>query len=352
MIKAEKIGKFRPLLSDKEFFIVSIRNSLYKFFLTNKKFEKLGTYYTGSFLDIISSIPLFVRLLRVGFHQLIKVNNKLIGIVKGGIVIFDQESHQFNITYKIIRGSRPLRICQTPDGDMFWGEYFNNPDRDEVNIYGSVDGYNWKVVYTFKADEIRHIHGLFYDQYRDIIWVLTGDKDHECGLWTTNDKFENLSLVYGGTQSARAVTLIPFRDYIIVPTDTPLEKNYIQKINLSGKFSNEKLEEVSGSVFNSYFDGNIALISTIYEKSEVNNKKVVELWGSYQNSPWKMIASFQPDFFSKISLRLFRYPEVKFQEDSFDRNFVLCYGISIRGLNNCTFKLKKADIIDQISNNG
>ena len=48
------------------------------------------------------------------------------------------------------RGTRPLALAVTSEETVYWGEYFANPRRDEVNIYGSDDhGDTWSVVHTF-----------------------------------------------------------------------------------------------------------------------------------------------------------------------------------------------------------
>ena len=38
---------------------------------------------------------------------------------------------------RIPRGTRPLHMTATPDGRVFFGEYFDNDERDEVHIYTS-----------------------------------------------------------------------------------------------------------------------------------------------------------------------------------------------------------------------
>jgi len=79
-----------------------------------------------------------------------------------------------------------LHLCATPDGHVFWGEYFDNPDRKEVHIYGSDDnGATWQAAYTFPAGAVRHVHNIVYDQWADCLWVLTGDNARNavsCGL--------------------------------------------------------------------------------------------------------------------------------------------------------------------------
>jgi len=68
--------------------------------------------------------------------------------------------HRFREVLRIPRGSRPLNICLTSAGRVYFGEYFNNPDRDAVHVYGSENGEHWSVVHTFPAGTIRHVHNV------------------------------------------------------------------------------------------------------------------------------------------------------------------------------------------------
>ena len=101
------------------------------------------------------------------------------------------------------------------------------------------------MLWEFLPKQIRHIHGCYYDSYRKGVWVLTGDSDKESGLWFTDDFFETLKCIKGNTQNARAVSIIPMRDGLIVPTDSPRQQNYIQfldfKTNCFSFYSVKKL---------------------------------------------------------------------------------------------------------------
>ena len=81
------------------------------------------------------------------------------------------------------RHTASSRGLYTPDGYVYWGEYFDNPHRDEVHIYASTDhGLTWNVAYTFPQGAIRHVHNIVYDKWEDCLWVLTGDNGPECRI--------------------------------------------------------------------------------------------------------------------------------------------------------------------------
>ncbi|GGD49776.1 hypothetical protein GCM10011361_15590 [Muriicola marianensis] len=200
---------------------------------------------------------------------------------------------------------------------VYWGEYFSNPSRSEVHIFGSHNGIEWEVSYTFPAGSIRHVHGIYKDPFRNGVWVLTGDSDEESGLWFTNDHFKTLKCVISGSQKCRAVSIIPLQDRIIVPMDSPKEINFIQSFSPEQN-SFRALRRISGSAFYSYHSPSVSLISTVVEPSEINRSKAVEIWASRECENWIQIARLKMDLWASISLKIFRYPEIKFPvtEDS------------------------------------
>ena len=94
---------------------------------------------------------LTARLFRDGFHALaVLPSGGLVAAVPGAIVTLRPGETEFRPTHVITRGTRPLHITAVPGGAVYWGEYFDNPSRDEVHIYASTDaGATWTVAYTF-----------------------------------------------------------------------------------------------------------------------------------------------------------------------------------------------------------
>ena len=120
-----------------------------------------------------------------------------------------------------------MNMCEDKNGFLYFGEYFSNPERDEVHIYKSIDsGKTWMLCHTFPKNTIRHVHGVFYDKYEDLVWFATGDLDGECIIGHTNDSFETVNIFKHGGQKYRAVQLLFFKDFIIYGTDTEYDKNY------------------------------------------------------------------------------------------------------------------------------
>lgn len=257
-------------------------------------------------------LKLLARLTRNGIHSILPLDNEKMVIVSNGI-IFTVDLMQGTILniFRVPRGSRPLFICQSKDGSLFWGEYFRNSNRDEVHIYTSDNNAEtWRVIYTFKADRIRHVHGVFCDHHDDRIWVTTGDKDEESGIWITEDRFKTLEKVIGGNQQSRVFQLLFTKDFVYSGTDTPGEKNHIVRIhkNLGRK---DELFEVESSVYWWCKASNWLFCSTAVEPSSVNTSRYASIWGSPDGTNWRCISKFKKDFWS---MKYFQIGQVLFPQ--------------------------------------
>jgi hypothetical protein len=216
-------------------------------------------------------------------------------VAKGAFYKYETTSGNIEQSFSILRGSRPLFVCQSQDGTLFWGEYFKNPERDEVNIYTSEDcAKTWHVKYKFKRNSIRHVHGIFYDPYDNMLWVTTGDENRENAIWVTNNSFRTLETVTGGNQQSRAIQLIFTQDYVYYGTDTPYEINRICRIDKrTGKM--ETLADVDGSVYWGCKINGAMFFSTAVEPSRTNRSKYASIWGSGDGMNWKQIKAYRKD---------------------------------------------------------
>ena len=217
-------------------------------------------------------------------------------VVKQAIYVYDNQRRNLIKSFSIPRGSRPLFVCENRNGDLLWGEYFSNPNRDKVNIYVSRDfGNSWQVIYSFEKNTIRHVHGVFCDPYDDRIWLTTGDEDHESAIWVTDDRFENLDKVISGRQQSRAIQLLFTKDHIYFGTDTPFETNHIYRLR-KGTAEIEELTSVESSVYWGCKVGDDLFFSTAVEPSSVNLCNYASIWGSRDGRNWGQVARFKKDF--------------------------------------------------------
>lgn len=271
---------------------------------TNAEWEPVASFSPVWWRNATARIRLTSRLMRDGFHALAVLEDKtMVAAVPGAIITRKASSDEFHSTHKIVRGTRPLHITTVPGGNIYWGEYFDNRDRDEVHIYASADsGQTWHVAYTFASGSIRHVHNIVYDHWGDCLWILTGDEASECKVLRASCDLRTVDIVLAGNQQARAVAAIPTEDAIYLSTDTPLERNHILRLDRSGR-----IESVANLASSSIFGCRAAdafFFSTMAEPSCVNSTDRVHLVVSANGANWQTVASWHKD---TLSMRYFQY---------------------------------------------
>jgi hypothetical protein len=257
--------------------------------------QSVASYRPPWWRNFTSAINLSARLVRDGFHALsVLPNGGLVTAVPGAILTLRPGESQFRTTHQIVRGTRPLHITAVPAGSVFWGEYFDNPGRDEVHIYASIDGgATWSIAHTFPKRAIRHVHNIVYDSWGDCLWVLTGDYGDECRILRASCDFSRVGTVLQGNQQARAVALVPAEDGLYFSSDTPLEANYIYRLDRDGKLS--QLASISSSSIYGCRAGQDIFFSTMVEPSEVNQDSNVRIYGSREGQTWQPLLAWRKD---------------------------------------------------------
>ncbi len=289
---------------------------------------------TQPWLDrLIARTPMLERLTRSGLHGVtVGVDGALTAIARGAILHCGAASDVFELVHRIERGSRPLNLCRAPSGRIYFGEYFGNAAREEVHLYGSDDGTQFDVAYTFSRGAIRHVHGIVFDPHRQGLWVMTGDDGEEAGLWWSDDELRSLTPVARGSQAARAVQVLPTERGLIVPSDTPEERNWIRLFDPeTARF--EDLEPLPGSAFSAGRAGALHVVSTAIEPSEVNRDPWVHVYVSLCGETWQPLAKFERDLalLNDVRGRLL-YPLVRLPEGPGSNDTLVATGQALKGL--------------------
>jgi hypothetical protein len=247
---------------------------------------------------------LTVRLFRDGFHAVaVLPSGGVVAAVPGAIITLRPNESEFRLTHAITRGTRPLHIAAVPAGAVYWGEYFDNAQRDEVHIYASTDnGATWNTAYTFPKSAIRHVHNIVHDAWANCLWVLTGDYGDECRILRASCDFSQVDTVLQGNQQSRAVALVPTEDGLYFSSDTPLESNHIYRLGREGKLS--QLAPISSSSIYGCRVGPQVFFSTMVEPSEVNRDPNVRIYGGHGNNDWRPLLAWQKD---RWPMGLFQY---------------------------------------------
>ncbi|HXM23196.1 MAG TPA: hypothetical protein VN948_18200 [Terriglobales bacterium] len=275
-----------------------------KMHATAVEWDHVGQYRPAAWRTITSSFPLVSRLLRDGFHALAALSSgHLVAAVPRAIVTLAPGETEFHVSHKLLRGTRPLHLAITPGDYVFWGEYFDNPQRDKVHVYASNDrGAHWDVAYTFPKGTIRHVHNIVYDKWKNCFWVLTGDHGSECRILRASCDFKNVDVVLSGNQQTRSAALVPTRDALYFSSDTPIETNHVYRLDRGGNLS--KAAALSSSSIYGCRVGNAIFFSTMVEPSAINPDRNVCLYGSPDGLQWQRVLQRKKD---RWPMGLFQY---------------------------------------------
>lgn len=288
----------------------------------------VGRYNPVAWRQLTSRNRLMYRLFRDGFHGLaVLPSSRIAGIVPGAIVTLDADSPRFEVAHRITRGTRPLNIAATPDGQIYFGEYFDNRERDEVHVYGSDDGgTTWYVVHTFPKGAIRHVHNVVYDQWRDCLWILTGDEDSECRIVRASRDWRKVETIHSGSQHNRAVAFVCSRDSLYFATDSPSEINYICRLDPSGRLS--RLAPINSTSFHGCQVGESIFFSTVVEPSEVNIDQTVSVYGSTDAESWTRLLDWRKD---RWPMSLFQYGNAVLPGGRNETDLLAVTGVGVNG---------------------
>ncbi len=211
--------------------------NIFKF---NGKKEKIVRLEKNIFKFFASKISILRRMLRLEPRQaLLLNNNEMLLTYKGFVYHLNIERKKLTKEHKFRNGmNNPLYLTKFNDKDgnvnILYGEYFNNNNRECVNIYSRMNN-KWKIVYTFEEGLIRHIHNIIYDEFRNNIYILTGDNDEESAIWKSDLKFKDVKVFLGGNQRYRSCFATITKDKLYYLTDSPYDQNYLMSIDLKSK---------------------------------------------------------------------------------------------------------------------
>lgn len=281
---------------------------------------------------ILNKFRLTNRLFRMGVTHVIyleKFNNYV--AFSDRCIFLKEGNRNFKYVKKISKGSRPLYqgVCKDFNENVFYGEYWDNKNREPVFLYKSKDGgRTWNKRYEFgSAQKIRHIHSVSFDNFENKLWITTGDNDAECGIYFSKDEGKSINLIGSGDQSWRAVSLIFTKDYVYWGTDSPNIQNWIYRYNrFNGK--REKIIKVNGAIYYSTKVGNFLVFSTAIERSSGEWDKKSHIWISYNGNRWRDIVCFQKDWLPNI----FQYGTVNFGNCVFGNNKLFFNPIGLSGI--------------------
>lgn len=257
------------------------------FFAVNDQGTRITKKYSVGSLKarLIGLNRILRQLFRQGIHHLapLPFGDVFVTAKKKSYVVDPNGSVKY--IFEGYLGNKPGHqgVCVTPNGTIFFGEYTLNPQRDhDTHLYRSSDGgKTFQVIYTFKSNEVRHIHFIKWDPYEKCLWMGTGDEDFENLLLRSFDDGTTWEKIGGGTQDWRAIGVCFTKDYLIWGTDAGSvpDPNHIIRMNRK-THALEVLADVSGPCHGcgSFKDGRV-FIGTGVEGGENEADRFARLYG-------------------------------------------------------------------------
>jgi hypothetical protein len=160
-------------------------------------------------------------------------------------------------------GHGPLFLAQSVTGEIYWADYIALRTPRATGVYmSSDDGASWTEIHRFTPAQIRHVHGCFWDEFTQSIWLTSGDAPHESALW----RMENGRplQVAGGSSLFRIVQPVFTPTHILFGTDVPGQPCHLHSLcRKTGQVA--EITAVPSPVFFGTRVGNWAAFTTVAE---------------------------------------------------------------------------------------
>ena len=298
------IHNFRGLLAEPNAVIGFRGRKLLRFSAPFNRAEELGRLPL-TWVSRIAKLGLMRRLLRYEIYHMLRTNKgTYLCAGREGILRLPKGDDMFTLASSDFQGKRPICLCQDGEGNVYFGEYFSNPDRKPVHVWCSRDdGKTWQVCYEYPAGSIRHIHGIRWDAGHERLWVFTGDHGDESHIAVARPGFQDYTVLAQEGQMTRTCAGVLLGDQFIYGTDTPFEQNYACSVDrVTGDVVRHQVLPNSVFFMTKALGG--ILLSTVAEPSHVNNNRSSEVWYSSDGVQWESIKQFTPDGWHRIWFQL------------------------------------------------
>ena len=252
--------------------VASKRNSCFINTKFNTEWKHLSRFSsTYPFENVFLALNLFSRLTRSGIHTIrpIVSDKQSFMVVAQKRIYLLTATGEIDVLAKINRGRRPLRRgISVVNQNIFFGDYWQNPNREVVNIYKvNVADRTQKIFYQFPQNAIRHIHTVDLDPYSKLLWVSTGDENSECMIGVLNPDTGDFNIIGQGSQKWRVVSFAFRPDAVYWGTDSHSGKNQIWCYDRQTQ-APKKIGDVIGPVYYNTSLDDYIVFGTAMEKGE------------------------------------------------------------------------------------
>lgn len=277
-------------------YFLSRRNTIFHSSTLTPPFKQVAVVDAPAWKAIASNFRLAQRLLRFMVTNVVPLAggeifvtfDKSVGVVRDGV-------------YKELAGLvRPCRVLRSScavdrNGSVFFGEYLANDERGEMRVYKYASGSDkLDVAYTFPAGSIKHVHGIYFDEFTGSLVCLTGDDLKECRILRTFDEFKTVETLGEGDETWRAVSVLFSDDSFFYGMDAEFRTNHIYRFDRETS-ERRSLGEVSGTVFYSKRFGGDLFFATTAENAPAQKENVAAIWQTNGDGALTEITRFPKD---------------------------------------------------------
>jgi len=254
-----KIKGLRPLVADSNELLCHAHGSLYRVGYDLKQPSFICSLPIEGLVGSLGNrLRLVDRIFRLAPRHAIVVEGNLFISRRSEIWRCDLATGQLSLDFTIPDGRRALEfsLIKQSDGDeqLIFGEYFSNPTRRPVRIWGrSSRKSTWTVRCEFATGEIEHVHAVTTIGKR--VFVLCGDFDHAASIWLSDPDFSSIVPLLRGSQSYRAAWIAELGGRLFYATDTQLEPNHVFELSIENGNGNVSANELVGIDGSSIYSG-------------------------------------------------------------------------------------------------
>lgn len=243
--------------------------------------------------------------------------------------------------------SEVINFCSTSEG-VYWGDYGRNTEHRAVKVYRLGADKQVKIVHTFEAGTVRHIHNIVQDG--DGFLLFVGDNEKQAGIYRVNYEWTEVKPWKIGQQKYRAVVGWPYHGGVLYATDSVETENHIRLISAEGM--EKELCSLNGSCIYGCETKDHYLFSTTVEPHEgggikdlfvdslgggIKSRDVTLVAVDKSDLSVKQVASFPKDGWP---MKLFQYGRCIFAGGQQGSNTVWCSPVACKKFDGKSIKLE------------
>jgi hypothetical protein len=327
--------------------ILSRRNMLFRTMGAGAPIERLATFPMPASRALPARLRLIQRLLRFEFYNVLKLPDssyflsfgRTVAVLRDGRV---RPVHGVDPRARLLRGACAVSAA----GDVYFGEYAGNPSRDPVRIYRLPAGSETvKVAHTFRAGEVRHVHGIYADPHGGALWCVTGDRPTECRILFSHDGFRTIEVAGAGDETWRTVSLQFTADAVYFGMDAEFRTNHLYRLDRAS-LERRKLTAVEGPVYYSAKRGADLFFAVTAELCPSQTEPVASIWHVAADDTCRRIVVLQKD---ALPVRYFLPGTIQFPAGPGTPGTLLFRGLALRGADQRVLRIRRTAVARHVS---